>query len=162
MNELTPNEKVISNLKAERAVVFCDVKKLDATISAGNSFISEDQLFYMKKQSSAMKEYIVSLDSRIDNLERREAYEHKMTSKEFIERSKKIVYDHIVNLYGKDYIKVSDIYVVWYARELQNDKALLSTNVSDGMYYELTHDGDKHKIYFDAYKKTSNKSHDEF
>ena len=35
-------------------------------------------------------------------------------------------------------------------------KALLSTTVSDGMYYELTYNGDKKELYFDAYKKWQN------
>ncbi|WP_353960726.1 DUF6275 family protein [Enterococcus faecalis] len=35
----------------------------------------------------------------------------------------------------------------------QNNKALLSTNLFDGMYYEVTFNGDKNELYFDAYKK---------
>ena len=46
-----------------------------------------------------------------------------------------------------------DVYVVWYCKTLQNHKALLSTPISDGMYYELTYNGDTHELYFDAYKK---------
>ena len=39
-----------------------------------------------------------------------------------------------------DGVKITkdDVFVVWYCKTLQNAKALLSTNVSDGMYYELT------------------------
>ena len=46
----------------------------------------------------------------------------------------------------------------WFgtARRFQNHKALLSTNVSDGMYYEITHNGDKQETYVDAYKKWEN------
>ena len=50
-------------------------------------------------------------------------------------------------------LTVQDVFVVWSCKTLQNNKALLSTNVSDGMYYELTYNGDKHELYFDAYKK---------
>lgn len=49
-------------------------------------------------------------------------------------------------------ISESDIYVVWLAKTLQNNKALLSTNLFDGMYYEVTFNGDKNELYFDAYK----------
>lgn len=49
-----------------------------------------------------------------------------------------------------------DVYVVWYCKSLQNHKALLSTPVSDGMYYEMTFNGDKNELYFDAYKKWEN------
>ncbi|WP_299996599.1 DUF6275 family protein, partial [uncultured Clostridium sp.] len=36
----------------------------------------------------------------------------------------------------------------------------VSTRVSDGMYYEITYNGDKEQIYFDAYKKWENKPHE--
>ena len=54
-------------------------------------------------------------------------------------------------------ITENDIYVVWFCKTLQNWKSLVSTNVPDGMYYEITYDGDKKCIYFDAYKKIKNK-----
>lgn len=44
--------------------------------------------------------------------------------------------------------------------EYFNAKALLSTTVSDGMYYELTYNGDKKELYLDAYKKWENKKID--
>lgn len=53
-------------------------------------------------------------------------------------------------------ITVNDVYVVWFCKTLQNHKALLSTNVPDGMYYELTFNGDKNELYVDAYKKFQN------
>ena len=49
-----------------------------------------------------------------------------------------------------------DVYVVWSCKTLGNNKALLSTNVPDGMYYEITYNGAKDEIYFDAYKKWEN------
>lgn len=52
------------------------------------------------------------------------------------------------------------VFVVWYCKTLQNAKALLSTTVSDGMYYELTYNGDKKELYLDAYKKWENKKFD--
>lgn len=53
-------------------------------------------------------------------------------------------------------INPDDVYVVWSAKVLQNSKALLSTPLPDGMYYEVTLNGDKNEIYFDAYKKFQN------
>ena len=50
-----------------------------------------------------------------------------------------------------------DVFVVWFCKTLQNWKALVSTTVSDGMYYEVTYNGDKHETYLDAYKKWENK-----
>ena len=61
-----------------------------------------------------------------------------------------------------DNLKITkdNVFVVWYCKTLQNAKALLSTNVSDGMYYELTYNGDKNELYLDAYKKWENKKFD--
>ena len=53
-------------------------------------------------------------------------------------------------------ITTDDVFVVWVCKTLQNNKALLSTTVSDGMYYEITHNGDKSEIYVDVYKKWEN------
>lgn len=53
-------------------------------------------------------------------------------------------------------ITEKDVYIVWFSKTLQNWKALLSTVVPDGMYYEITHNGDKHETYLDAYKKFQN------
>ena len=41
-------------------------------------------------------------------------------------------------------------------KTLQNNKALLSTTLFDGMYYECTYNGDKKEMYVDAYKKWEN------
>lgn len=57
-------------------------------------------------------------------------------------------------------ITIDDVFVVWYCKTLQNAKVLLSTVVSDGMYYELTYNGDKNELYLDAYKKWENKKYD--
>ena len=50
----------------------------------------------------------------------------------------------------------NDVYVVWFCKTLQNFKVLLSTTVSDGMYYEVTFNGDKNEYYLDSYKKWQN------
>lgn len=56
-----------------------------------------------------------------------------------------------------EYVMVfSDTYVVWFSKTLQNWKALVSTNVPDGVYYELTHDGAQERTYLDVYKKLDN------
>jgi hypothetical protein len=49
-----------------------------------------------------------------------------------------------------------DVYVVWFAKVLQNWKVLISTTLPDGMYYEVTYNGDKGETYLDAYKKVDN------
>ena len=54
-------------------------------------------------------------------------------------------------------INNEDVFIVWFSKTLQNWKALVSTCVGDGMYYEITYNGDKNEIYLDAYKKIENK-----
>ena len=56
----------------------------------------------------------------------------------------------------KKEITANDVFVVWNCKTLQNNKALLSTTLFDGMYYECTYNGDKKELYFDAYKKWEN------
>ena len=76
-----------------------------------------------------------------------------------LERFKQLVADYynerVEKTDGKS-ITTDDVYVVWSCKTLQNWKALLSTDVPDGMYYELTYDGDKRVTYLDAYKKWEN------
>ena len=49
-----------------------------------------------------------------------------------------------------------DVYIVWQCKILQNWKFLISTSLLDGMYYEVTYNGDKKEWYLDAYKKFEN------
>lgn len=75
------------------------------------------------------------------------------------EKARKLVLDYFNGRVEKtDGFKLAleDVYVVWFSKTLQNWKALVSTSVSDGMYYEVTHNGDKAETYIDAYKKFDN------
>ena len=53
-------------------------------------------------------------------------------------------------------LSIENVYVVWMCKTLQNSKALLSTTLYDGMYFECTYNGDKKELYLDAYKKWKN------
>lgn len=55
-------------------------------------------------------------------------------------------------------VEEKNVFVVWICKTLQNNKALLSTTLLDGMYYEITYNGDKKEIYLDAYKKFENRT----
>lgn len=80
-----------------------------------------------------------------------------MTDVKFFEFSKNAVRDYVINHLDKsDTVPNFDVYIVWYCKTLQNWKALLSTTLFDGMYYELTLNGDKDEAYLDAYKKWDN------
>lgn len=52
-------------------------------------------------------------------------------------------------------IAISEMFVVWMVKVLQNNKALIGA-VSTCNYYEVTYNGDKDEIYVDEYDKISN------
>lgn len=83
-----------------------------------------------------------------------------MCNTDMLTRARQLVVDcfnkHVDVTDGKQ-ITLDDVFVVWFSKTLQNWKALVSTTVSDGMYYEITHNGDKGETYLDAYKKWDNR-----
>lgn len=75
------------------------------------------------------------------------------------EKAKQIVIDYYnehVEVTDNKKLKESEVFIVWFSKTLQNWKALISTTISDGMYYEVTYNGDKKETYLDAYKKWEN------
>lgn len=55
-----------------------------------------------------------------------------------------------------------DFYVVWFCKTLGNWKALVSTDIVDDSYYEVTHDGAKNVTYVDEYKKVGNTAYPDY
>lgn len=83
-----------------------------------------------------------------------------MSNDKFLELCKKTIADYFNNRVEiTDNMKINEdnVFIVWSCKTLQNNKALVSTNISDGSYYELTYNGDKKELYLDAYKKWENK-----
>lgn len=81
-----------------------------------------------------------------------------MGNQEFINKCEQIVRDYAIEHMDKtDTVPPFDVFVVWSCKTLQNNKALLSTTLTDGMYYEITYNGDKGEAYLDAYKKFENR-----
>lgn len=81
-----------------------------------------------------------------------------MGNEKFISICKRLVKEYAgEHLDKSDTLPEFEVFVVWSCKTLQNNKALLSTTLFDGMYYELTYNGDKKELYFDAYKKFENK-----
>lgn len=82
-----------------------------------------------------------------------------MTEQEFRKLAVDTVVDytnrHLDKTDGKT-ITANAVFVVWQVKVLQNNKALLSTALPDGMYYECTYNGDKDEMYVDCYKKWEN------
>lgn len=67
--------------------------------------------------------------------------------------------DWLIKYYKDHYKKVigiEDIFVVWSCKTLQNNKILMSTTINDGVYVEVTYNGDKKESYFDIYTKVRN------
>lgn len=76
-----------------------------------------------------------------------------------LDKAKGLVVDYHnsrVDKTGNTKITKDDVYIVWFCKTLQNWKALASTTISDGMYYEITYNGNEKETYIDAYKKWEN------
>lgn len=79
--------------------------------------------------------------------------------KAFPEVAKDLVFDQAVSLRVlKDHPTFSrdEIYVVWFAYVLGAWKALCSTSLPDGRYYEVTYSKEKGVAFVDTYVKTHN------
>ena len=81
-----------------------------------------------------------------------------MTSENFRNKAIKMVSDYTVEHIDKtDKMPIFDVFVVWECYILGHQKALLSTTLYDGMYYEVTYNSNRNEFYFDAYKKFENR-----
>ena len=77
--------------------------------------------------------------------------------------SKDLIAQALVADYIREHLDKSDpdfkfeVFTVWKCKVLQNWKYLISSTIHDGMYYEMTYNGDKDEWYLDAYKKFENR-----
>lgn len=72
---------------------------------------------------------------------------------------KLIAYDQAMALdvlQFKPDFSIDDVYVVWFNYTLGNFKALCSTSVPDGRYYEVTYNKNRGIGFVDTYLKTHN------
>jgi uncharacterized protein YciU (UPF0263 family) len=77
----------------------------------------------------------------------------------FQDKARQIVLDYVIkhlDVTDDVLFDLSNVYVVWFAKTLQNWKALVSTTLPDGMYYEVTYNGVASETYLDVYKKFEN------
>ena len=75
----------------------------------------------------------------------------------FDDKAMEIVKEYITGHLDKsDPMPNFQVFTVWKCKTLQNWKYLLSSTLFDGMYYELTYNGDKCEWYLDAYKEFQN------
>ena len=82
-----------------------------------------------------------------------------MNTDSFFDIARKLLVEYVNKHLDKtDNVQITyeDVYIVWSSKVLQNNKALLSTTLPDGCYYEVTYNGDKDEMYIDVYKKWEN------
>lgn len=84
-------------------------------------------------------------------------------SNQFLDKAKDLVVRLFTNqpdLFGDEknvhVISPNDFYIVWFAKTLQNWKALISTDMISGIYIEVTYNGSKQESYLDVYRKDRN------
>lgn len=84
----------------------------------------------------------------------------RMPTEEHIAKAKRLVFEYVKARLEKTDTHVEfsphGVYIVKFSFVLGNWKALVSTILSDGMYYEVTYDVNKGESYIDAYKKWDN------
>ena len=76
-----------------------------------------------------------------------------MNYNEFMEKCIDMVIEYYNNLFeitDNYHLTEDDVNIVSMYTILNNHKALLSTNVFDGMYYEITFSNDENCFYFDG------------
>ena len=72
-------------------------------------------------------------------------------------RARRLVRDYynhkVAHVEDHPMVTTQQVYVVWFAKVLDNWKAMLGTINPDGMYFEVTHNGAKNETYVDHYEK---------
>lgn len=90
----------------------------------------------------------------------------EMNNNDMLFLAKKVVLDkykdaELKTTDGEDYtLTERDVFIVWFSKTVQNWKAMVSTIVNDGLYYEVTYNGDTNQLYLDSYKLENSESFD--
>lgn len=96
-------------------------------------------------------------DTRPIYKERKPMQENDEDQEPYMDKTRRLVRMYIeARLDKSDPTPQFEVYLVWFAKTLQNWKCLVSSTLPDGMYYEVTYNGDKKEAYIDAYKKVEN------
>lgn len=79
---------------------------------------------------------------------------------ELINKARKIVFDYVKSeqktTINHSTFAMDEVIVVWFSKTLQNWKAMVTSTLPYGMYYEVTHNGTKSETYLDVYTKLDN------
>ena len=86
-----------------------------------------------------------------------------ISSEEFMKLAKAKVYEMaMASLCPTDDLSsftINDVYIVTHAFILKNQKAMVSTTLKDGKYYEVTYNEATSEMYVDQYVKVQNKTY---
>lgn len=86
-----------------------------------------------------------------------------ISSEEFMKLAKAKVYEMaLASLCPTDDLSmftIKDVYIVTHAFILKNQKAMVSTTLKDGKYYEVTYNEATSEMYVDQYVKVQNKTY---
>lgn len=85
-----------------------------------------------------------------------------LSSEEFMKLAKAKVYEMaLASLCPTDDVvfTIDNVYIVTHAFILKNQKAMVSTTLTDGKYYEVTYNEAKSEMYVDQYVKVQNKTY---
>lgn len=86
-----------------------------------------------------------------------------LSSEEFMKLAKAKVYEMaLASLCPTDDLSmftINDVYIVTHAFILKNQKAMVSTTLKDGKYYEVTYNEATSEMYVDQYVKVQNKTY---
>jgi hypothetical protein len=79
---------------------------------------------------------------------------------DFQAKAKQMVKDYVDSLHRQNYpeteVPTYTVYVVWFAKTLQNWKAILGTTMPDSKLFEITYDGNRKVAFVDVYHKQDN------
>lgn len=86
--------------------------------------------------------------------------EFEFNSDYYLMKAKALVVLDFNETFGDDEGRAdpSMFYIVWFAKTLGNWKALVSTDIISGQYWEVTYNGAKRETYIDRYAKAHNQS----
>jgi hypothetical protein len=76
------------------------------------------------------------------------------------DKMKKAVYEFMVqhfDITDEVAVTLNDVYIVWTSKALQNWRALISTTLPDGRYYDCVYTGDDNTLTINTYIKYENK-----
>ena len=83
-----------------------------------------------------------------------------MGGMEFIKLAQQLVArdwnTHAIKL-GQTFLHPDEVYPVFISKDLNNNKGTFATPRNDGLYYEITRNGNTNEAYVDRYFKQSNK-----